>query len=221
MGFYFKNLRLFFTDIKLVYIFVHNKNKKSKLTSNKNFIIFFSKPFVNKNIGKAETLNKKKIHGNFIFYFDSAFPLHPDLVGVNRKLEFNNFHKSFVLEYLKYLERIFNLESKVVIFLAPRTFEALNKNIQFKKFILKFNPNKYYFFKGVDSYLSFNKKKKNIYTQKGGQINYFNEKKISNFKIIRVDSKFKENFDILKKKDLSQKNKNFIKNYKSIFLDYL
>ena len=219
--FYFKSLKIFFIDIKLVYIFVDKEDKKTNLTNNNNFIIFFSKPFIHTSDSKIQTLNQKKIHGNFIFYFDSAFPLHPDLVGVKKKLEFNDFNKSIVLEYLNYLDRILNSESKVAIFLAPRTFDSLNKNIQFKKFILKFNPKKYYFFKGIDSYLSFNKKGKKIYTQKGGQINFFKEKKIENIKIIKFDKKFKEIFNTLKKKELDKTNKNFLKNYRSVFLDYI
>ena len=122
------------------------------------------------------------------------------------------------MEYLNYLDRILHSESKVAIFLAPRTFDSLNKNIQFKKFILKFNPKKYYFFKGVDSYLSFNRKGKKIYTQKGGQINFFKEKKIENIKIIKFDKKFKEIFNTLKKKNWIKQIKIFLKTIDLSFL---
>ena len=125
------------------------------------------------------------------------------------------------MEYLNYLDRILHSESKVAIFLAPRTFDSLNKNIQFKKFILKFNPKKYYFFKGVDSYLSFNRKrKKNLYAERWSN-QFFKEKKIENIKIIKFDKKFKEIFNTLKKKELDKTNKNFLKNYRSVFLDYI
>ena len=103
------------------------------------------------------------------------------------------------MEYLNYLDRILNSESKVAIFLAPRTFDSLNKNIQFKKFILKFNPKKYYFFKGIDSYLSFNKKGKKSIRRKVVK-SIFLKKKIENIKIIKFDKKFKEIFNTLKKR---------------------
>ena len=112
--FYFKNFRSLFLNIKLIYIFVDKKDKKLSLTGNKNFIIFFSKPFIHINKNKINTLNnyKFKMQGNCNFYFDSAFPLHPDLVGIRKKLKFNNFNKKFVLEYLNYIERIFNKKKK-------------------------------------------------------------------------------------------------------------
>ena len=101
-------------NIKLVYIFVEKKDKKLSITGNKNFIIFFSKPFIHVNKNKIRSLNKNKIkiQKNYNFYFDSAFPMHPDLIGIRKKLKFNNFNKRFVLEYLNYVDRVFNEKKK-------------------------------------------------------------------------------------------------------------
>ena len=68
--------------------------------------------------------------------------------------------------------------------MPPRTFESIKKNIKFKNFILKFKPKKYFFMNGIDSYLSLNKKTNKVFSQKGGQINFFKEKK--NFNIIKI-----------------------------------
>ena len=218
--FYFKNFRSLFLNIKLIYIFVDKKDKKLSLTGNKNFIIFFSKPFIHINKNKINTLNnyKFKMQGNCNFYFDSAFPLHPDLVGIRKKLKFNNFNKKFVLEYLNYIERIFNKKKKVIIFLPPRTFESVMKNIQFKNFILKFNPEKYLFMNGIDSYLSLKKKNNKIFSQKGGQINFF-KKKNFNIKTIKLDRKFIRIFDNFKDENLIKENKDYINNFESIFFE--
>ena len=218
--FYFKNFRSLFLNIKLIYIFVDKKDKKLSLTGNKNFIIFFSKPFIHINKNKINTLNnyKFKMQGNCNFYFDSAFPLHPDLVGIRKKLKFNNFNKKFVLEYLNYIERIFNKKKKVIIFLPPRTFESVMKNIQFKNFILKFNPEKYLFMNGIDSYLSLKKKNNKIFSQKGGQINFF-KKKNFNIKTIKLDRKFIRIFDNFKNENLIKENKDYINNFESIFFE--
>ena len=128
---YFKNFRSLLINIKLVYIFVEKKDKKLTITGNKNFIIFFSKPFIHVIKNKIRSLNKNKIkiQKNYDFYFDSAFPLHPDLIGIRKKLKFNNFNKRFVSEYLKYVDRAFNEKKKVIIFLPPRTFESIKTNI--------------------------------------------------------------------------------------------
>ena len=217
---YFKNFRSLLIDIKLVYIFVEKKDKKLSITGNKNFIIFFSKPFIHINKNKIRSLNKDKIkiQKNYNFYFDSAFPMHPDLIGIRNKLKFNNFNKKFVLEYLNYVDRVFDEKKKVVVFLPPRTFETIKKNIKFKNFILKFNPKKYYFMNGIDSYLSLNKKNNKIFSQRGGQINFFKEKKYK-LKIIKLDKKFIQIFDNFKKKNLIKENKDFVKNFSSIFFE--
>ena len=218
--FYFKNFRSLFVEIKLIYIFVEKKDKKLSLTGNKNFIIFFSKPFIHVNKNKIKTLNnyKIKINGNYYVYFDSAFPLHPDLMGIRKKLKFNTFNKNFLLEYLKYIDRVFNTKKKVIIFLPPRTFESIMKNTKFKNFILKYNPRKYYFMNGIDSYLSLKKKNNKIFTQKGGQINYFREKKIFNLKIIKLDKKFIKVFNNYKE-NLTKENRDLINNFSSIFFE--
>jgi hypothetical protein len=217
---YFKNFRSLLIDIKLVYIFVEKKDKKLSITGNKNFIIFFSKPFIHVNKNKIRSLNKNKIkiQKNYNFYFDSAFPMHPDLIGIRKKLKFNNFNKKFVLEYLNYVDRVFDEKKKVVVFLPPRTYETIKKNIQFKNFILKFNPKKYYFMNGIDSYLSLNKKNNKIFSQKGGQINFFKEKKYK-LKMIKLDKKFIQIFDNFKKRNLTKENKDFVKNFSSIFFE--
>ncbi len=219
--FYFKNFRSLLINIKLIYIFIDKKDKKLSITGNKNFIIFFSKPFIHINKSKIKTLNhnKTKIKGNCSYYFDSAFPLHPDLIGIKKKLKFNDFNKKFVLEYLNYIDRIFGTKKKVIIFLPPRTYESILKNIQFKNFILKFNPTKYYFMKGIDSYLALNKKNNKIFSQKGGQINFFKEKKIFNLKTIKLDKKFVDIFNSLKEKNLIKENEDLIKNFSSIFFE--
>jgi hypothetical protein len=203
---YFKNFRSLLIDIKLVYIFVEKKDKKLSITGNKNFIIFFSKPFIHINKNKIRSLNKDKIkiQKNYNFYFYSSFPIHPDLIGIRNKLKFNNFNKKFVLEYLNYVDRVFDEKKKVVVFLPPRTFETIKKNIKFKNFILKFNPKKYYFMNGIDSYLSLNKKNNKIFSQRGGQINFFKEKKYK-LKIIKLDKKFIQIFDNFKKKKFNKR----------------
>ena len=218
---YFKNFRSLLINIKLVYIFVGKKDKKLSITGNKNFIIFFSKPFIHVNKNKITSLdkNKIKIKKNYIFYFDSAFPLHPDLIGIGKKLKFNNFNKRFVLEYLNYIDRVFNDKKKVIVFLPPRTFESIKKNVKFKNFILKFNPKKYFFMKGIDSYLSLNNKTNKVFSQKGGQINFFKEKKIFNIKTIKLDKKFIKILNGFKNKNLVKENKDYINNFESIFFE--
>ena len=218
---YFKNFRSLLINIKLVYIFVEKKDKKLSITGNKNFIIFFSKPFIHVNKNKISFLNKNKIkiQKNYNFYFDSAFPLHPDLMGIGKKLKFNNFNKRFVLEYLNYVDRVFNEKKKVIVFLPPRTFESIKKNIKFKNFILKFKPKKYFFMNGIDSYLSLNKKTNKVFSQKGGQINFFKEKKNFNIKKIKFDKKFIKFFNGFKNKNLVKENKNYIENFGSIFFE--
>jgi hypothetical protein len=218
---YFKNFRSLLINIKLVYIFVEKKDKKLSITGNKNFIIFFSKPFIHFNKNKIRSLNndKIKIQKNYNFYFDSAFPLHPDLIGIRKKLKFNNFNKRFVLEYLNYVDRVFNEKKKVIVFLHPRTFESIKKNIKFKNFILKFKPKKYFFMNGIDSYLSLNKKINKVFSQEGGQINFFKEKKNFNIKTIKFDNKFNKIFNGFKNKNLVKENKNYIDNFGSIFFE--
>jgi hypothetical protein len=218
---YFKNFRSLLINIKLVYIFVGKKDKKLSITGNKNFIIFFSKPFIHVNKNKITSLdkNKIKIKKNYNFYFDSAFPLHPDLIGIGKKLKFNNFNKRFVLEYLNYIDRVFNDKKKVIVFLPPRTFESIKKNVKFKNFILKFNPKKYFFMKGIDSYLSLNNKTNKVFSQKGGQINFFKEKKIFNIKTIKLDKKFIKILNGFKNKNLVKENKDYINNFESIFFE--
>ena len=39
--YFYKNFRTIFLDVKLVYIFIDEKDKKINITGNKNFIIFF------------------------------------------------------------------------------------------------------------------------------------------------------------------------------------
>lgn len=217
---YFKNFRSLLINIKLVYIFVEKKDKKLTITGNKNFIIFFSKPFIHVIKNKIRSLNKNKIkiQKNYDFYFDSAFPLHPDLIGIRKKLKFNNFNKRFVSEYLKYVDRAFNEKKKVIIFLPPRTFESIKTNIKFKNFILRFNPKKFYFMNGIDSYLSLNKKNNKIFSQKGGQINFFKAKKYK-LKIVKLDKKFIQILDSFKKRNLIKENFDFVKNFNSIFFE--
>ena len=92
------------------------------------------------------------------------------------------------------------------------------KNIQFKNFILKFNPEKYLFMNGIDSYLSLKKKNNKIFSQKGGQINFF-KKKNFNIKTIKLDRKFIRIFDNFKDENLIKENKDYINNFESIFFE--
>ena len=217
---YFKNFRSLLINFKLIYIFIEKKDKKLSITKNKNFIIFFSKPYIHLNKKKIISLSKKKIKikEDYNFYFDSAFPLHPDLIGINNKLKFNKFNKKFVLEYLNYIDRVFNGKKKVMVFLPPRTFECVKNNIKFKNFILNFNPNKFHFMNGIDSYLPINVKNNKIFSQKGGQINFFKAKKFK-FKVIKLDKKFIKIFNGFKNISLAKENDNLVKNFSSIFFE--
>ena len=217
--FFFKNFKIIFIKINLIYIFINNQDEELFLSGIKRFRIFYSKQYIETKNLKVEQLRKSKIKGNFINYFDTAFPLHPDLIGSQNKLKFDKFHKEIVDEYLKYLDRIFYFEKKVLVFLAPRTYDAIKKNNSFKKFINNFKPKKFYFLKGVSSFLSLKKKNKKLYSQIGGQLNYLNKKTGLEIKIVKLDKKF-INFFKLKLNNKDNKNKrNFLNNYKSIFLD--
>ena len=216
----FKNLKSIFLNFHLIYIFIEKKDKRLSITGNKKFNIFYSKPYFEKKNIKLVSLKKEKIKTNFTIYFDSAFPLHPDLIGVNKKLPNTSFNKKFIFEYLNYLKRIFYSKKKVAVFLAPRTFEAVNKNKVYKKLIINYSK-KFFFLKGINSYLSIKKKKREIFSQVGGQLNYFEaNKNLYRIKIIEFDKTFKNFFYKLNRLEHNKRNSNFINNYNSIFFKF-
>ena len=61
---------------------------------------FLPKQYIETKNLKVEQLRKSKIKGNFINYFDTAFPLHPDLIGSQNKLKFDKFHKEILMNIL-------------------------------------------------------------------------------------------------------------------------
>jgi len=216
----FKNFKSVFLNFHLIYIFIDKKDKRLSITGNKKFNIFYSKPYFEIKNTKIESLKNEKIENNFTTYFDSAFPLHPDLIGINKKLPNTRFNKKFISEYLNYLKRIFYSKKKVAIFLAPRTFEAVNKNKVFKKFIINYSK-KFFFLKGINSYLSIKKKKREIFSQVGGQLNYFQANKdLYQIKIIKFDKTFKNFFYKINRLEHDKRNLNFINNYNSIFFKF-
>ena len=73
--------------------------------------------------------------------------------------------------------------------------------------------------KGIDSYLSLNKKTNKVFSQKGGQINFFKEKKNFNIKTIKLDKKFIKIFNGFKNENLVKENKDYINNFESIFFE--
>ena len=63
------------------------------------------------------------------------------------------------------------------------------------------------------------KKTNKVFSQNGGQINFFKEKKNFNIKTIKFDKKFIKFFNGFKNKNLVKENKNYIENFGSIFFE--
>ena len=114
---------------------------------------------------------------------------------------------------------MFVSKKKVLIFLPPRTYNSILRNKKFQNYILKYKPQKFNFLNGVGSYLSLKRNYKKIFTQKGGQINFLKQKKISGFKIMYFDKKFELYLYNLRNNKLDKDSRDFINNFNSIFFE--
>ena len=215
--FYLKNYNIFFHKVKLIFIFITNDKIKLKLTNQSNIILLLSKPYFDVNVKQAGSFGEIDPKKKQILYFDSAFPLHPDIIGLKTKIIFDDFLKNLLTKYLDYVDRKFEKKKIILFFMHPRTFNIIKKNNKYKKFILDYKPKRFIFFNGLDSYLKMNNNKSNqiVFSQPGGQLHYFKQRTVlikNKLKIVLLDNKL-QNFLYQKKNNYKKEiHKNIIHN---------
>ena len=207
LKFFRKNKYLHKISIEICYIFVTSRTDRFKLPFNSRNILILSKPFFQTSPRKSNIkLKIKKNERNFLYYFDSHFPLHPDSCK-----EITIYKKKIIIKkmlkiYIDYLSRnIFRIYKNynIAIFLHPRTYGNFKK-IKFlshEKHKLK----KIKIFSGFDDFKNhfYNFKEKDIFmVQYGTQLSLLKStylrKKKNKLNLLELDKKFINDFKYLK-----------------------
>lgn len=214
-------------NFKYLLVSSSKKNIPKKILSIPSNFLIHVKPHVDHKLKiLIKKFNKNKINktNNFIFFFDSHFPLHPDslqkeIINNKKVIIFN-----LINIYLKYLKRNLinkNLTKKIIIFLHPRTFDIIQKNKLIKNYISKLLPRNIILSNGIFSFISnnnFSIKKNKLIVQYGSQLSLLKNEillnDLKNVDVLELDKKFKEDFSLLKKKH--DDIKNYLKNYEII-----
>jgi hypothetical protein len=200
--------------LKIQYKYILTNSRENNIFNNKlsKKKLIQCRPYLNKSLKKEELFHNKIKKKKNIFFFDSYFPLHPDYFIKNK--ENVKIAKILINYYLVFLNKHLSNKQNRYIFLHPRTFNLLKKNISFVKYLKKFSDN-FYFYNGVSSFLNFLNKKGNIIVQPGTQLAVLKRKiKILNnkIKVLNLDDTFLKKIQLLKNLYRSQ----YLKNYEKI-----
>ena len=213
-------------NIIIKYVVVSSKINKNYILPIPKKLIIFCKPYYKNNYinnPKRQFLFKNNLsNNNFLFYFDSHFPLHPDSFSQNHNMLNKQLVNKMLNIYLDFLNRkLFNQyrNYKVIIFLHPRTYTNL-KSIVLSKYIKK-KLNKLNIYSGFEefSYNFGNLTNKSFFiVQYGTQLSliksqYPNLKK-NQIGLLELDDQFLFDFKSIKKSFKDYKN--YLKNYELI-----